>query len=414
MTALLQQDVSTWREGFSLPQLDYTDPTIFQQDMRLLGEGLWLLVDHESSIPSPSDYFTTQIGDEEIILVRGKDSVIRGFFNVCRHRGSRVCLDRKGSAPALVCPYHGWTYDLKGNLKGAPLMPADFDKKANGLIPCSVRVEDGLVFINLARQEAPDFDSFIAPFRPFLALHDLATTKVALRKSYPTAANWKLLVENFFECYHCKSAHPSYCKVHDVRKLLAFGAGPGSGEGGLVEAYLPIFEKWQEEEQKAGTFVDMFSDDETSPHFRSAGRMPIGEGSLTESLDGQAVAPLIGLARRNGSYDGNQSGMVFNPVSTLLVSSDHAVIFKFVPTGPLTSSCEAIWLVHRDAQENVDYDPAKLSALWDVTLSEDKIITENNQKGVLSSAYTPGRYSTQEQRIADFGRWYVRHRSAIS
>ena len=411
MVVPAEQHAPQWKEGFSLPQAEYSDPAIFRADVRLLTEGLWLLVDHESAIPAPGDYFRTRIGEEEIILVRGKDMVVRGFFNVCRHRGSRICLTDKGSAKALVCPYHGWTYDLDGKLRGAALMPADFDKTENGLASFSVRLEDGLIFVNLSRGAVPDFEDFIAPFRPFLAIHGLSDTKVALRKAYPTIANWKLLVENFFECYHCRTAHPSYCKVHDPRKLLAFGAGPGSGDGGLIDSYMPIFNKWQDDERQAGTLIDMFSDDEKSMHFRSAGRMPIGEGALTESIDGQPVAPLIGAAREQDRYDGNQSGMVFNPVSTLLVSSDHAVIFKFVPTGPLTSLCEAIWLVNKDAQEGVDYDPGKLSALWEVTLSEDKVITENNQKGILSSAYMPGRYSTQEQRIADFGRWYMRRRA---
>jgi phenylpropionate dioxygenase-like ring-hydroxylating dioxygenase large terminal subunit len=414
MVVPAEQHAPQWKEGYSLPQAEYSDPNIFNMDMRLLSEGLWLLIDHESAIPAAGDYFRTKIGEEEIILVRGKDMVVRGFFNVCRHRGSRICLTDQGSAKALVCPYHGWTYDLDGKLRGAALMPADFDKTENGLMAFSVRVEDGLIFVNLSRGAAPDFEDFIAPFRPFLAIHGLSDTKVALRKAYPTIANWKLLVENFFECYHCRTAHPSYCKVHDPRKLLAFGAGPGSGDGGLVDSYMPIFDKWQDEERQAGTLIDMFSDDEKSMHFRSAGRMPIGEGALTESIDGQPVAPLIGAAREKGQYDGNQSGMVFNPVSTLLVSSDHAVIFKFIPTGPLTSLCEAIWLVNKDAEEGIDYDPEKLSALWEVTLSEDKVITENNQKGVLSSAYKPGRYSTQEQRIADFGRWYMRRRGEFS
>jgi Rieske 2Fe-2S family protein len=116
----------------------------------------------------------------------------------------------------------------------------------------------------------------------------------------------------------------------------------------------------------------------------------------------------MGAARLAGAYDGNQTGMVFNPVSTLLVASDHAVMFRFNPTGPLTSVCEAIWLVHQDAREGQDFDPDKLVALWDITLGEDKTITENNQAGIMSAGYRPGRFSTQ-----DFGAWYMARRKAF-
>ncbi len=412
--SILAHDCSqSWRPGYSLPRSDYVDSDAFGKDVRLLGEGLWLLIDHESRIPNAGDFFTVEIGSENIILIRDKDGNIHALYNVCRHRGSRICLKEEGSARGLVCPYHGWTYDLDGRLRGAALMPSDFDKSENGLIPCHLRIEDGLLFVNTSRGTPPSFEEFILPFRPFLAIHGLKETKVAARRLYPTQANWKLLVENFFECYHCKSAHPAYCKVHDPRKLLAFGAGPGSGDDALTAAYMPIFQKWEAERRADGTFIEMFADDADSLHFRSAGRMPIGDGALTESLDGQPVAPLIGNARAADAYDGDQSGMVFNPVSTLLVQSDHAVIFKFVPTSPLTSTSEAIWLVHKDAEEGRDFDPERLIALWDVTLAEDKTITENNQKGVLSAVYSPGRFSTQEARISDFGIWYRKRREAL-
>jgi Rieske 2Fe-2S family protein len=414
MTGLSSIQGQAWRAGYSLPQYDYISPAVYEQDTRLLGESLWLLVDHESRIPNPGDFFTAQFGRESVIVARHKDGSINAYLNVCRHRGSRICLTADGNAKALVCPYHGWTYGLGGELRGAPLMPADFDKEANGLIACHVRIEAGLIFINFSEGAAPDFQDFISPFRPFLAIYALSETRIGARRTYPTTANWKLLVENFFECYHCRSAHASYCGVHDPRKLLAFGAGPGSGDNALAASYLPIYKEWEANERRAGTFIEMFAEEADSVHFRSAGRMPIGDGAVTESLDGQPVAPLIGAARLAGAYDGNQTGMVFNPVSTVLVASDHAVIFRFIPTGPLTSVCEAIWLVHQDAREGQDFDPDKLVALWDITLGEDKTITENNQAGIMSAGYRPGRFSTQEQRIADFGAWYMARRQAFN
>jgi len=206
-------------------------------------------------------------------------------------------------------------------------------------------------------------------------------------------------------------AHPTYCGVHDKLKMLAFGAGPGSGDQFLAR-YQPVLDAWEASERAAGRLTDMFSDDAESLHFQSAGRLPIGDGALTESVDGQAVAPLMGVYAQSGEYDGAQTGCVFNVLSTLLATSDHAVLFRFTPRGPLLSDAEAIWLVRGDAVEGVDYNADRLTALWDITLSEDKRITEDNQSGIRSEAYRPGPFSTQEQRIADFGRWYMKRLEA--
>jgi Rieske 2Fe-2S family protein len=393
--------------GHTLPQACYNDPEVFRRDLRLLGDTQWQLIDHASRIPRPGDYFLFEHGDESIVVERDRSMQVRAFYNVCRHRGSRIALQAEGRLNAFTCPYHAWTYDLSGALRSAMHMPADFSRDENGLVPCHLRVADGLVFINLHPGTPPDFEAFLAQARPVLALQQLADAKVAARRLVPNAANWKLVVENFLECYHCKPAHPLLCSIHDDKKLLAFGAGAGSGDD-FLEAFAPTLDAWEAQEREHGGYLTQHSD--CGPHFQAFGRILIGGGHATESEDGRPVAPPM---IRSGRYDGAQIYMSFNPTSTLLANSDHAVIFRFTPRGPQLTDAEAIWLVRGDAEEGRDYDVERLVKFWEVTLGEDKRITQDNQAGVNSAMYRPGRYSLQEQRIADFTAWYCRQLDAL-
>jgi Rieske 2Fe-2S family protein len=396
--------------GRSLSRALYSDPEVFEADLRMLTTTQWLLVDHASRIPAAGDYFLFDIGCENLIIVRDKAQQVRGFYNVCRHRGSRVCLQPHGHVGSFVCPYHAWSYDLDGRLRGAAAMPEGFDKSAHGLKPVHIRTLAGFIFVNLSAAALPDFEHFADRFRPYLAPHGFESAKVAVRVSYPTEANWKLVVENFKECYHCKPAHPTYCSVHDPQKLLAFGAGPGSASGDLAERFHGELKQWERETQAKGHPVGMFTDDASSTWFQTACRLPIGRGYVTEALGGKPVAPLMGSF---AEYDGGQTAIVFNPISYIMASNDHAAVMRFTPRGPLQTDVETLWVVRGDAVEGRDYDPQALIKVWDVTLREDKVITENNQLGVLSHSYAPGPHSLHETRISDFLDWYGRRMRAM-
>ncbi|HZU62919.1 MAG TPA: aromatic ring-hydroxylating dioxygenase subunit alpha [Novosphingobium sp.] len=397
--------MTKWQPGFSLPQHQYIAPEQFRADVDALGRTQWLLADHESRIPEAGDWFTLDWADEQILLIRGEDGIIRGFYNVCRHRGSRLCLGASGQAKMLICPYHAWGYDLQGRLKGAPLMPAAFDKSAHNLKPVHVEVYEGLVFVNFAPGEPPAFAAFTARFDAYFRPFDLKATRIACRHTIPTAANWKLVVENFFECYHCKPSHPTYCAVHDPLKLLALGAGPGSGAAELVAQYAGKLSAWEAKRSKAGQGTGMWADEACTPWLQSAAHAPINEDFQTETLDGRPVGPLLGSL---AGFDGGQMAGVFNVLSTVLINNDHAVLFRIVPRGPLQTDFEVIWLVSPafDMADAAALD--RLVEVWSVTAAEDKQITEDNQAGVLSAAYQPGPLSAQEARIGDFGRWYQR------
>ena len=402
----MRDEISTWSEGYSLPREMYNSPDVFVRDLEWLMQNQWLLTGHISQIPEAGDFYLFEIGAENIIITRNREGEIRAFHNVCRHRGSRICLEKQGKKRLFICPYHAWSYDLNGNLRAATSMPEDFDRSQNGLIPVHVGVFEGLIFVNFAEGDALNFEGFTERFIPLVKGQGVGSAKIATRKSYPTKANWKLVVDNFFECYHCRAAHQTYCQVHDDMKMIAFGAGAGSGRGPEVEQYLERLKLWETGAAEKGYPTGMFADDAHSRHFQSGNRLPIADGALTESLDGQPLAPLMG---EFGSFDGGQTGCVFTPLATLLVNNDHAVIFFFVPESPNSTRMETIWLVAPDAEEGKDYDCAALTKVWDTTLLEDKTITENNQLGVDSRVYRPGRLSDMEARISEFGRWYMGH-----
>ena len=189
--------VDTAKAGYSLPQALYCQEDAFSQDMARVIEQKWLLVDHVSRIPKQGQYFLYEVGQESIIVIRENADTVNAFYNVCRHRGSLLCLEQEGARAALTCPYHAWSYNLDGSLKNARFMPEDFDFSANALNPCHLKIWHGLIFLNLSDGDAPEFDQEFAALAPWLEFHGFGTAKVAHRAAYPTHANWKLVVENF-------------------------------------------------------------------------------------------------------------------------------------------------------------------------------------------------------------------------
>ncbi len=374
--ALVSDLIAARKPGFGLDQAFYSDAEVYARDMDRVYLREWLYAGHASQIPEPGDYFLFEVAGESVIVVRGDDGVVRALVNVCRHRGSRVCYEKRGNTRWFSCPYHGWTYDLRGELKAARQMPKDFDMSASGLAAIRAELFHGFIMISFADQpESYDtarrlLDATIAPF-------GLDRAKVAHSESYRIDANWKLAVENYVECYHCAPAHPEFAESHSIQR-------PQERNTKLIAAL-----KFSAEE--AGVSTEDISHDGRAdgapglPFYYD--RYALFPGYVTGSQDGKPVAPLLGDLK---SFDGGASDLMLGGLNFFLFYSDHGVVYRFIPHGIQNTECEIVWLVRDDAEEGVDYDLERMTWLWSVTTEADKLIIENNQQGVNSRFYRPG------------------------
>ena len=379
--------------GHSLPRRFYVDPEIFATDLDAIYRRHWLLAGPSCRIPRPGDHFTWEIGDDSIVVLRDEGGEARSYHNVCRHRGSRICLATDGHAKRLVCPYHAWSYRLDGSLANARHLAEGVDAGTLGLHPVALREVSGLIFVCLA-ENPPDFDATAADIEDFLAPHRLEDTRVARRTVDTIHANWKVVAENFWECYHCAPTHPEFCDVMSY-------AHAANSERLAVER--EAFERqWEEETRARGGKTGQVS--RTAAGLHQGGRIPIRPGYLTQSRDGRPVAPLLGAATE---YDGGVTSFMHLPLLWYLVCNDHAMLTRFTPRSPLETEVELTWLVRADAVVGRDFDPAEVSWLWSVTAAQDKKICEDNQRGILSSRYQPGPLATTEASVAAFHAWYL-------
>ncbi len=400
---LMSRLAADTRAGYSLPQEYYASEDVFKADFESVISQKWIVAGHVSRIPNKGDYFLFKIGGEQIIVIRENSDGVRAFFNVCRHRGSTICQSESGNAPRLVCPYHAWTFGLDGRLISARLMPEDFDKAENSLLACHIRVFHGLIFINMSEDDPVDFDATFAEMGPILDYHGIAGARIAHAGSYPTTANWKLVVENFFECYHCVPSHPEFCSIHSADSLVAVGAGPSSGPADAIAAYAPKVKAWEESAAALGRPIGTIDDATDSSHLRLMMQRMNKDGWAAETQDGTAPAPLMG---KRTAPDGGRVHISFSPFSQIVADDHFVILFQFTPRSALYSDVEMIWLVDGRASE-AEVDIEKMIWGYHATTTQDKIITENNQNGIMSSRYRPGRYSDQEGSVVKFQQWYL-------
>lgn len=385
--------LSSRAPAFSLPQPFYNDAQLFSLDMQEIFEKEWLFAGMTCEIPAKGNFMTVDIGDNPVIIVRGAENRIHAFHNVCRHRGSRLCLDEKGKVAKLVCGYHQWTYELDGRLLFAGSdMGEDFDLASYGLKPVSVESAGGFIFINLG-DKPPAIDDLLETLDHYLEPYLMDNVKVAVESSIVEQANWKLVIENNRECYHCNGAHPEL-----LNSLQEFD---DSDDPRATPAYKALVARKQ---------VDW--DSENVPwQLQRMGkrsrltRTPLLEGTVSMTMDGkQGCKKLMG---RFTSPDMGSLRILNLPNSWSHFLGDHAVVFRVLPLGPQKTVVTTKWLVHKDAVEGVDYDPEQLRKVWDATNAQDRHLAEQNQRGINSKAYQPGPYSkTFEFGVIDFVDWY--------
>ena len=212
----IQTLINSHKEDWALDLEYYKNPELFTIERERIFFDSWIFIGHESQINKKGDFFIYELLNEEIIIVRGKDMKIRAFFNVCRHRGSRICLEDKGNIKRLTCPYHAWSYNLEGNLQGAKSLPKDIEKQSLSLHKCGLEVIGGMLFVNLS-DNPESLDNLKRDLEEPFALFGFENLKIAAHKNYPIEANWKLAVENYQECYHCAPSHPEYSLSHTLK-----------------------------------------------------------------------------------------------------------------------------------------------------------------------------------------------------
>jgi Rieske 2Fe-2S family protein len=348
---------------FTLPQQYFASEDIFHEEWERIFSDHWICVGRAEQLANPGDYFLKTIGHENIIILRDQEGQARAFYNICRHRGTRLCSQDRGHLKGSIqCPYHAWTYALDGRLTGVPSvhrMP-EFDPADFPLHPVALELWHGIIFINLAPEPKPlatIFGDDLALFDPW-RIGDLVTVTSI---DYHVKANWKIIVQNFSECYHCPVAHPEF------NRLTHFESGATIFEEG------PLF----------------------------GGTMIISRPDGGASLSGQRSAPpLQGIA-----VEALQELHFYHlfPNTLLILAPDHVVLYTLTPQAPNRTMIHCDWLFQPDTIANSDFDASDTVQLWDVTNRQDWFLCEQTQLGVQSRAYAGGPYyEFQESVLAAF------------
>ena len=351
----------------TLPQRYFVSDEVFAREQEAIFEAQWVCVGHQSEVARAGDYMLADVVGESLIVVRDQQATIRTFYNVCRHRGTRLTEEQSGHCAAIQCPYHAWTYALDGRLIGAPQMEdaPGFSKTDYPLKPANLALWEGFIFVNLSETALPLAQVF-APLTGKFAHWNLPQLRSAKRVEYDVQANWKLIFENYSECYHCPGVHPMLSKVSPY----------DSAENDLCE----------------GPFLGGF--------------MTIAEGaSLT--MSGNACA------RPVGAIASEDHARVFYysifPNILLSMHPDYVMVHQIWPQSPTRTRVVCDWFFHADAADEVGFNPEDAVEFWDVTNKQDWHVCELSQQGIASRAYEPGPYSPRESIPAAWDREYLRH-----
>ncbi len=354
----------------SLPGASYTAEHEFAREREVVLFAGWFCVGREELLAEPGDYLTVDVAGESILIVRSTDG-LAGFYNLCRHRGSRL-VPVAGSQPAvgpapsgcigstIRCPYHGWTYALDGSLRSAPFLPGLRRYRDQlSLHPVGIAVWGGFVFARLGPGDAP-LQAQLDGADGRLAAYPLAQLRTGRRLVYRVAANWKVILENYNECYHCGPVHPELCEL------------------------VPVF-------SRGGSGLDW---DAGIPH---------RDGAYTFTRTGTTRrAPFPGLPEAART---RHLGELVLPNLMLSLSADHVAAFTVWPhdAGHTTVVCD--FLFHPDEIAREDFDPSDAVEFWDLVNRQDWAICEQVQDGMRSRMFTAGYLAPMEQPSADVGRY---------
>ncbi|MBA0052338.1 aromatic ring-hydroxylating dioxygenase subunit alpha [Streptomyces sp. AJS327] len=354
----------------TLPGSSYTDPEYFLRERREIFESVWNCAVRCADLDRPGAFRTVPIGGESVLLVRGRDRRLRAFLNVCRHRGARLCVEESGEVRrGLRCPYHAWTYALDGQLTTAPNLGAmpGFDRSRYGLRPVALREWLGYAWVCLA-DEPPSFEETVEAEvaerlggREVIERYAVDGLALGRRISYDVAANWKLIVENFMECYHCATIHPELTEVL-----------PEFADGYAAQWYVG----------------------------HGPGFAPDAEGFTVDKSAGFARLPGVGE-----THDRRYYAITVRPQVFVNLVPDHVILHRMFPLAADRTLVECDWLY---APEVVDSgaDLSRSVELFHRVNAQDFDACERTQPGMASRGYRDGGLLVpSEHHIAEFHAW---------
>jgi phenylpropionate dioxygenase-like ring-hydroxylating dioxygenase large terminal subunit len=347
----------------------YFSEEIFRREAEGIFSREWFCAGREEDLPDPGDYQTLDVLGESVLMVRTRDGRLAAHYNVCRHRGSRLVPEgAKGSfSGAIRCPYHSWTYSLDGSLRTAPFLDEEpgFTKVDLTLYPVGVESWGGFVFVNLTPTEASargyPLLGQLGPVPERLQRYPLAQLRSARRIGYEVDANWKVLLENYNECYHCGPVHPELCRL------------------------VPAFR------QRGGSELDW---DRGIPH---------RDGAWTFTETGTSNRrPFDGL---NEDEQVRHKGELIYPNLMISLSADHVTAYTIWPRDPGHTRIVCDFLFHPSELDRPDFDAGDAVNFWDLVNRQDWAICENVQRGMRSRVFQHGYYAPMESASLDIRRY---------
>jgi glycine betaine catabolism A len=348
-----------------LPPRVFHDPDVFAFEQREWFAKTWLCVGREEDVAEPGSYQLARAAGEAVIVLRGRDHALRAFHNVCRHRGATL-LDEpagiSGKVVRLQCPYHAWVYDFDGSLRRAPHTEAilDFETEDQGLHPVRLDTWQGFIFVNLT-PSGPSLAQYLADLPGHVERYPIARLRRARRIEYEVGANWKVIAENYSECYHCPGVHPQ------LNRLSPYDRGQN------LESHGPWAGGWMELVDEAATM---------STDGASHGR--------------PALAGINQEDRRRIYY------FVVWPNMLLSLHPDYVMTHQVWPVDAEHSHVICEWFFEPETMSGQGFDAADAIDFWDLTNRQDWAVCERQQEGTRSRAYVPGRYSLMEDMVHAF------------
>jgi len=360
----------------ALPSSWYTSERIFALEKERIFCRDWICVAREEELSERGAWRVLDVLGESLLLLRNREGKLRAFYNVCRHRGSRLCRDPDGPQPQaqlpggiaagrITCPYHQWTYDFDGQLVAAPHLASEpgFDKSQFSLYPAAVACWGGFVFLNLSPAAAPPLAAQLTGIPERLARYPLAELRIGRTIRYSVAANWKALCENYNECYHCGGVHPELCAV------------------------VPAFR------ERGGAGLDW------------ARGIPHRPGAYTFTTSGttrRRAFPTL-----NDDERVRHKGELAYPNLFLSLACDHAAVFILEPKSAARTDIVCHFLFEPFEMDKSDFDPRDATDFWDLVNRQDWAICEGVQQGISSRVHERGYYAPMEDFNYDIRRYVL-------